>query len=127
MLVLLLAAKPLGTFMAHVYQGERTFLDPALRPVERLLYRLLRVHPEREMTAAVYIACFLAFSLFGMGLLFVLLLCQRWLPGGPDDRQPTLMTPDLVSNGQRWLVRGCVGIVWIGDGIVASWGSRRMR
>ena len=37
--VLLLLAKPLGGFMTRVYQGERTFLDPVLRPVERLIYR----------------------------------------------------------------------------------------
>ena len=41
--VLLLLVKPLGLFMAHVFQGERTFLDPVLRPVERLLYRAFGV------------------------------------------------------------------------------------
>ena len=47
LVVLLLLAKPLGAFMAKVYQGERTFLDPILGPVERLIYRLSGVKPER--------------------------------------------------------------------------------
>ena len=42
LVVLLALAKPLGAFMARVYQGERTFLDPVLRPVERLIYRAVR-------------------------------------------------------------------------------------
>ena len=45
LVVLLALAKPLGSFMARVYQGERTFLDPVLRPVERLIYRLSGVEP----------------------------------------------------------------------------------
>ena len=43
--VLLLTVKPVGAFMAAVYQGERTFLSPLLAPVERLLYRLCRIDP----------------------------------------------------------------------------------
>ena len=49
-LVLLgLIAKPLGTYMAHVYKGERTFLHPVLRPVERFIYRVCGVDEKREM------------------------------------------------------------------------------
>ena len=49
MVVLLALAKPLGTFMAKVFQGERTFLDPLLRPLERLIYRTAGVNSEEEM------------------------------------------------------------------------------
>jgi K+-transporting ATPase ATPase A chain len=92
-------AKPVGVYLAHVFEGERTFLDPVLRPVERLLYWLLRLSPQQEMSAGVYTFCFLAFSLLGTVLLVVLLLGQAWLPGGPDDRfLTTPLTPDLAVN-----------------------------
>ena len=52
--VLLLLAKPLGTFMARVYQGERTFLDRPIRPLERLLYRISGVRPDEEMGWKTY-------------------------------------------------------------------------
>ena len=49
LVLLALIAKPLGTYMAHVYNGERTFLHPVLRPVERLIYRVCAVDEDREM------------------------------------------------------------------------------
>src|SRR5579884_720647 len=92
-------ARPVGVYLARVFTGRRTFMDRVLRPAERLLYRLLGVDPEREMTPAVYFLSFLAFGLLGTLLLFVLLLCQRALPGGPDDRYLTTpMTVDLAAN-----------------------------
>jgi hypothetical protein len=56
-------APPVGWYLARVGQRRRTFLDPALRPVESVLYRLLGVRPEQEMTAGVYILCFLFFGI----------------------------------------------------------------
>jgi K+-transporting ATPase ATPase A chain len=92
-------AEPVGLYLARVFEGQPTFPDPVLRPVEALLYRLLGVRPEQQMTPAVYIGCFLAFSALSTGFLFVLLLCQHWLPGGPDDRYLTTpMTADLAAN-----------------------------
>jgi K+-transporting ATPase ATPase A chain len=92
-------AKPVGLYLARVFEGQPTFPDRVLRPVEALLYRLLGVRPQQEMSAAVYISCFLAFSVLSTALLFLLLLCQHWLPGGPDDRYLTTpLTPDLAAN-----------------------------
>ena len=54
LVVLLALAKPLGSFMAKVYQGERTFLDPVLGPVERFIYRLAGVKPEEDMNWKTY-------------------------------------------------------------------------
>jgi K+-transporting ATPase ATPase A chain len=92
-------ALPVGLYLARVAQRRRTFLDPLLRPIESVLYRLLGVRPQEEMTAGVYIACFL---LFGAGcaiLLFLLLIFQRALSGGPADGYlTTSMTPDLAAN-----------------------------
>ncbi len=53
-IVLILFVKPLGLYMAKVYQGERTFLDRPLRPLERLLYRMFGVNPEDEMGWKTY-------------------------------------------------------------------------
>jgi K+-transporting ATPase ATPase A chain len=92
-------ARPIGLYLARVFEGQCTLLDPLLRPAERLLYRLMGVRPEREMTAKVYFLSFLGFSAAGTALLFVLLLVQHWLPGGPDGRYLTTpMTPDLATN-----------------------------
>jgi K+-transporting ATPase ATPase A chain len=92
-------ARPVGLYLARVCQRRRTFLDPLLRPIESLLYRLLGVCPEQEMSAGVYLASFL---LLGAGcalLLFLLLMFQRWLPGGPADAHLTTpMTADLAAN-----------------------------
>ena len=49
-------AKPVGVFMTHVFNGERTFLHPVLRPIERLLYRLTGVDEKREMHWTEYAA-----------------------------------------------------------------------
>ena len=84
MVVLIALVKPLGTFMARVYQGEHTFLDPALRPVEKLIYRLSGVHPDEEMNWKVYAIAMLLFN--GMGLLVVYALqrLQGFLPLNPQ-------------------------------------------
>jgi potassium-transporting ATPase potassium-binding subunit len=92
-------AQPVGLYLARVFAGQPTFPDRLLRPVEAFLYRLLGVRPEQEMTPLVYLLCFLAFSAAGTVLLFVLQLCQSWLPGGPDASYLTTpMTPDLAAN-----------------------------
>src|SRR5262245_48356290 len=54
LVVLIALAKPLGTFMAQVYEGERTFLHPVLGPVERVIYRLTGTDPEEGMTWKTY-------------------------------------------------------------------------
>jgi len=92
-------AQPAGLYLARVGQRRRTFLDPVLRPVESLLYRLMGVRPQEEMKAGVYIVCFL---LFGAGctlMVFLVLMFQRWLPGGPANVYLTTpMTTDLAAN-----------------------------
>jgi K+-transporting ATPase ATPase A chain len=92
-------ARPVGLYVARVFEVKPTPLDPLLRPAERALYRWLGVRPQEEMSAWIYLGCFLAFSALGTVLLFALQLFQRWLPGGPDGRYLTTpMTPDLAAN-----------------------------
>lgn len=54
MVVLLGLAKPLGSYMAKVYQGEHTFLDRVLGPIERFIYRMSGIDPKEEMNWKVY-------------------------------------------------------------------------
>src|SRR5580658_9078212 len=92
-------AEPAGIYLATVFERKRTFLDPVLRPVEFLLYRWLGVRSGQEMSAGTYTWCFLLFGAISMGGVFLLLLAQRWLPGGPADRYLTTpMTMDLAAN-----------------------------
>ena len=60
LIILLLLVKPLGAYMAHVYQGERTFLDPVLRPLERFIYRIAQVNHAEEMDWKTYAIAMLA-------------------------------------------------------------------
>ncbi|MFY9647089.1 MAG: potassium-transporting ATPase subunit KdpA, partial [Terriglobales bacterium] len=78
-LALILAiTKPLGVFMAKVFSGERTFLDPVLRPVERLLYRVTGVDEEHEMRWTEYAFTMLLFSGVSMLVLYLIERVQQW-------------------------------------------------
>jgi K+-transporting ATPase ATPase A chain len=84
-LVLILAVtKPLGVFMARVFNRERTFLDPVARPVERLLYRVTGVDENHEMRWTEYAVAMLMFSGVSMLLLYLIERVQRWLPWNPQ-------------------------------------------
>src|SRR3989440_12048540 len=76
--------KPLGVFMAHVFNREKTFLDPVLRPVERLIYRLTGVDETREMRWTEYAVAMLLFSLVSMLVLYLLQRLQGVLPFNPQ-------------------------------------------
>ncbi len=82
--ILLILVKPLGGFMARVYQGERTFLDPVARPLERLVYRLGGVRPEEEMDWKTYAVAMLLFNALGLLALYVLQRVQGMLPLNPQ-------------------------------------------
>ena len=84
LIVLLVLVKPLGGYMARVYQGERTVLGRALGPVERLTYRLIGVNPEQEMGWKTYAVAVLVFSVFGMLFLYALQRLQGILPLNPE-------------------------------------------
>ena len=84
LIVLLLLVKPLGGYMARVYQGERTVLGRALGPIERLTYRLIGVNPEQEMGWKTYAVAVLVFSVFGMLFLYALQRLQGILPLNPE-------------------------------------------
>jgi len=81
--VLILLVKPMGSYFACVFQGERTFLTPIISPLEHFIYRLGGVNPEEEMTWKTYTVALLVFSFFGILLLFLIQRVQGFLPINP--------------------------------------------
>jgi K+-transporting ATPase ATPase A chain len=99
-IVLCALTKPLGIYLARVFMGERTWLSPALAPVEGLLYRTCRIDPKREMSATTYLLALFAFSAVGLAWLYILLRTQKFLPLNPqgfDNVPPDAAWNDAVS------------------------------
>jgi potassium-transporting ATPase potassium-binding subunit len=95
-LIVLVLTKPIGLYMMHVFNGERTWLSPVFVPVERAIYRLGGVREDDEMAWYVYALAVLAFSVIGLAYLYVLLRTQKWLPFNPQHFDN--MAPDLAWN-----------------------------
>ncbi len=96
LLVILAITKPLGLFMTRVFNRDKTFLDFALRPVERLLYRLTGVREEHEMHWTEYGTAMLLFSAVSMFLLYLIERSQHWLAFNPQ--KLANVAPDLAWN-----------------------------
>ena len=82
--VLLTLAKPLGSFMAKVYQGERTFLDRVLGPVERFIYRVSGVKADEDMNWKTYAIAVMLFNVLGLFVVYTLQRLQGVLPLNPQ-------------------------------------------
>ncbi len=95
-LILFALVKPLGSYMAHVYQGEHTFLTRVLSPVERFMYRLLGVRPDDEMDWKTYAVAMLLFNFAGLVLVYLLQRVQGSLPLNPQ--RLGAVSPDLAFN-----------------------------
>lgn len=91
-----LLVKPLGVYMARVFNGERTFLDPVLRPVESAFYRLAGVDPNQEQHWTMYTIAMLLFNLVGLLALYAIMRLQNFLPFNPQGLGP--VAPDLAFN-----------------------------
>jgi K+-transporting ATPase ATPase A chain len=83
-LVLFAVTKPIGAFMARVFSGEKTFLDPVMRPIERLMYRATGVDEKHEMRWTEYAVSVLLFSAVSLLLLYLIERVQEWLPFNPQ-------------------------------------------
>ncbi|HET6932417.1 MAG TPA: potassium-transporting ATPase subunit KdpA [Candidatus Acidoferrum sp.] len=94
--LVLLLTKPLGTFLYRVYERKPTFLDPLLRPIERLIYRVCGVDETREMDWKGYGFSMLLFSGVSLLLLYLIERTQQWAPFNPQ-KLPNL-APDLAWN-----------------------------
>ena len=93
---ILVCVKPLGGFMARVFEGERTFLSPVLGPIERGIYRLCGVRPDQEQHWTSYTIAMLSFSVAGFVSLYLMLRLQAVLPFNPQGL--AAVGPDLSFN-----------------------------
>ena len=93
---ILLTTKPMGIFMAKVFSRERTWLDPVLRPIEKLIYKLTGVNEDHEMRWTEYSIAMLLFSAVSMLVLYLLQRVQHALPFNPQSMAN--VAPDLAFN-----------------------------
>ena len=94
--VIFAVTKPAGIFMARVFNRERTFLDPVLRPVERLLYRITLVDEDHDMRWTEYAFSMLLFSGVSMLALYLIERLQQFLPLNPQKFAG--VSPELAFN-----------------------------
>ncbi len=104
-LLILAITKPLGVFMARIFEGERTFLHPVLRPLERVIYRLSGVREDVEQHWTGYAGALLAFSIAKFLFTYLIQRMQGYLPLNPQGfstahapQGATALTPDLAFN-----------------------------
>src|SRR6266700_734095 len=102
-LMVLAITKPVGVFMTRVFEGQRTFLHPILRPLEGLIYRLGGIREDEEQSWTRYAASVISISVFSLLATYALQRLQGWLPFNPQHfstpqapPNATPMTPDLA-------------------------------
>ncbi len=96
LIVVLALVKPLGSYMAAVYEGRRLWLDPILGPLERLIYRVAGVRPDEEMNWKTYAGAMLIFHVVGLLVLYSLQRLQGLFPLNPQSLGA--VAPDLAFN-----------------------------
>ena len=94
--LVLVCAKPLGVYMARVFERERTWADVIFRPLERLVYRLTGIDETHEMAWTEYAVVMLLFSLVSMLATYAVERLQQWLPLNPQHLAS--VAPDLALN-----------------------------
>ncbi|HLW76708.1 MAG TPA: potassium-transporting ATPase subunit KdpA, partial [Bryobacteraceae bacterium] len=97
-LLILAAAKPLGAFMARVFDGQRTFLHPVLRWLEVSTYKAAGISEDTEQRWTAYTASLLSFSIFGFLLTYAMQRAQGLLPFNPQHFGAANVPPDLAFN-----------------------------
>src|SRR6516225_9846416 len=96
--LIVLCAKPLGSFMAKVFEGQRTFLHPLLRWLEVLTYKVTGIREDVEQKWTQYTAALLSFSIFGFLLTYLIQRAQGFLPFNPQHFGAGNVSPDLAFN-----------------------------
>ena len=94
--VVLALMRPLGIYIARVLEGEKTFLDPVLRPIERLIYRISGIDASIEMNWREYAVAMLLFSFVSLLLTYLIERAQHFLPWNPQGLAG--IAPDLAWN-----------------------------
>jgi K+-transporting ATPase ATPase A chain len=96
LLVLIVLVKPLGIYMARVFEGKPVVLNKWFSPIERLIYRLCGVNPEEEMTWKTYAFAMMAFNIIGLLAVYFLQRLQQFLPFNPAHLPA--VSPDCAFN-----------------------------
>src|SRR5258708_32081687 len=96
--LIFVCTKPLGAYMARVFQGQRTFMHPVLRWLEMLAYKVSGVSEEVDQRWTQYTASLLSFSIFGFLLVYFLQRAQGLLPFNPQHFGTAQVSPDLAFN-----------------------------
>ncbi|MHB8485938.1 MAG: potassium-transporting ATPase subunit KdpA [Candidatus Acidiferrales bacterium] len=96
LLIIFAITRPFGIFLTRVFNRDKTFLDPVLRPVERLLYRITGIDENHEMRWTEYAVAMLLFSAVSMALLYLIERVQTWLPLNPQ--KLASVSPALAFN-----------------------------
>jgi K+-transporting ATPase ATPase A chain len=94
--ILLASVRPVGIYLARVMEGERTWLDPVLRPIERLIYKLCGVNADKEMNWREYAYAVLGISAVSLVVTYGFERLQHWLPWNPQGLAN--VGPDLAWN-----------------------------
>jgi K+-transporting ATPase ATPase A chain len=94
--IIIAITPPLGAYMTRVFNGERTWLSPVLRPVEAAIYKVAGVDERQEQHAVTYTVGMLLFHVGGFVILYLLMRVQQWLPFNPADQ--SAVAPDLSFN-----------------------------
>lgn len=98
-------AIPLGKYIARVYTGDKTFLDPVFNPIEKFFYRLSGINALEEMDWKKHLKVLLCLNTAWFILGMAVLMCQGWLPLNPDSNPN--MSPDLAFNTTISFVVNC--------------------
>lgn len=101
----LFLALPFGIYIAKVYGGEKTLLDPVFNPIEKLFYKISGINPTKEMNWKEHMVAMLTINLVWFLLGMVILMTQQWLPLNPDKNLN--MSPDLAFNTTISFVVNC--------------------
>lgn len=95
-LITLLLAIPFGKYISKVYTGEKTFLDPVFKPVERFFYKISGIDPDHEMNWKQHLVALLTINFLWFFMSMLILMNMSWLPLNPDANPD--MSPDLAFN-----------------------------
>lgn len=104
-IITLLLSIPFGRYIAKVYHGEKTLLDPIFNPIEKLFYRFSGIDHLKEMNWKQHLKTMLAINVVWFLLGMLVLMCQGWLPLNPDNNPN--MSPDLAFNSTISFIVNC--------------------
>src|SRR4249920_3311485 len=104
-LLTIVLAIPIGKYIAKVYTGDKTFLDPIFNPIERFIFKISGINDKEEMNWKQHLKALLSVNMVWFFLCFLVLIFQGNLPLNPDGNPN--MSPDLAFNTAISFVVNC--------------------